>query len=260
MTKVKVSMMKVVGRLAVAAALTLCALSAATTRQAASRAAAKFKLEVEDPLTGPRAVRGAASKEAQGGRFVPQGWTPGAGETRIVIALVKGFGPADAGRVELDVTNFDPERQYKESGQAKSHLLAMYSNADGSQTGEEADENCGWQLRGGANYLNRTGAPGAGFKLLWRPRGAGTRGEKFIINDRTGWDKNKTYTLAVEWDARQIALFVDGEKVFESPAERGYGDRQRELKYIYLGADRYFSRANAIPGPIYKGLRVYRRQ
>ena len=77
------------------------------------------------------------------------------------------------------------------------------------------------------------------------------------IKDQTGWDKNKTYTFTVAWGAGTISIFLDGETLL---APRPFRGRTKDVKYLSIGDDNYPAISGAIPGPVYKSVRVYREK
>jgi len=208
-------------------------------------AQAALALHFEDPLTSNAVVAGEASKRVKEGKFVERGWESTSSASQIVIELAEPFAPGEGGAVEIDITNFDPVKQYAGS---KHQFFNVYSRPDGSKERWDEDGKCWVNVRGGRNYMK---SGGAGFKLLCAPRGLKSRHERRLIESTKTWDPARTYVLRLQWDDRTVGVWLDGRRL----CSFAFADRTELLSHVFIGTDNVYS---GFAGPVYTRLRVYR--
>jgi hypothetical protein len=188
-----------------------------------------------DPLTDAGLQSGFTDKSVDGGSFSAAGWQTTSGDDQILLALSASVG--GQGLFEIDVTNFDPARQY--SG-TKHQVINMYSSDNGSQDVFDTEE-AWWNIRTGSNYGTR-------FKLLAAPIGGDSREEERLI-ESASWDPSDIHTFRVEWDSQDVSLYLDGTWLVELP----FDGRVQPLEHIFIGRDNVYS---GQVSPIYSNLCV----
>lgn len=186
-----------------------------------------------------------------GGEFVPSGGWKSITWDNIIIYDLHNY--ILKGRLEIDITNFDPSIQ---SSLIRHHILSMYSDAlgdhnDPSMNGPDLSEGSVWNLHTGTNY------EGGGFKLLSI---AGDKIQNYVYN--LNWSTDSTYHFVISWDENKVELFVDNVLLVGNENIRDFA-----LRYLFIGRD--FTRAldivtgfpnneyTAHIGPVYSNVLVF---
>jgi hypothetical protein len=232
----------------------------------------------EIPLTSATVSPYEEVRTVTGGSFVEGGWKATDSLCRIVMVLERGFKYNESGAIEIEMTNLDPVEQQKGR---KHHFFNLYANPEGStwhryflepdrknKVGVNVPEPY-FNLRFG-NYGEAQG--GRSIKVLWQ--GGGKRHEVSHHNQVPfglikNWDKNKVYTYRVEWDTKQLVVYLDDELIFASqrfnnmekfgPDSFADRDKNAPMKYVFISRDNHDNPAvwYGMPGPVYKKVRVY---
>jgi hypothetical protein len=193
------------------------------------------------PVLLADSLAGKSLGQVEGGRFADGGWTPVGPKDRIVWELPQTL---PAGRLEIDVRNFDPKRQAKVD---KSNFLGMWQTLwkNGDDVGQLNRDH--WGLRIGTNYPQ--------LKLKMHTRDA-CHYEKSLAPLAGGFDPARTYRFAAEWADGRTTFTLDGQPFaqWNSPAL----DPLDALRFVHLGSDTQFDHhgGSAIAGPVYSNLKV----
>ena len=215
-----------------------------------------YTLDLQDMLTSRNIVGGEVEKKEKQGRFELVGWTTVGVESQLMIELERAFAPVDAGAVEVDVTGFDPIRQFAKSSD-KHHILCLYSSSDGSHGGWEDNAKAWVCWRVGNEYVSDS-AGTAGLKAQAAARGVASLNEARYEARR--WSGGATYTLRIEFDAHAATLFVDGKPVVPLKGERAsvdFSKRRESLRFVFVGMD---NQTPGFDGVRFSNLRVWRRR
>ena len=199
---------------------------------AASEAGAVFV----DPLSSPASVTGSR-RTVRGGKFIPgKGWQATERNSQIMLELLPPYAPISRrGEFSIDVTNFDPASQKVSK---KQEIINFYSQPNGSKK-IFGSGGSWWNIRTGRNYHS-------GFKFLSQPNSKRT--ESRLI-PRATWDRSRTYTFRVVWDASRIEVYLDKKKLKSHP----HAALKEGYKYIFIGTNNVYA---AQPDVIYSNLRV----
>ena len=212
--------------------------------------AAEIQL-IDDPL------QGSTVGVQQGGAFVPGGWQAAAGEVRIDYDLGRAYG---AGRLELDVTNFDPCHQ---PNAEKVHILAMWQGAKARQPSIDADE-AHWIFRTGTGYqppLNQAACTMpledcCEYKLISKPSGplATAPDHEARVDTAFPWSLSATYHYQVIWSAGgRVQLLRDGITLYD----HNHG-APLFLRFLQVGRDSETKpNYGEQPGVIYANVQVF---
>lgn len=216
-----------------------------------------YTLDLQDMLTSRNFVGGEIEKKEKQGKFEASGWRTVGVESQIMIELERAFAPYESGAVEVDLTGYDPARQFGKSSD-KHHILCLYSASDGAHGGWDDNSKAWLCWRVGKEYVSdSTGA--AGCKIQAVPRGSQSHSEIRYAERR--WDPYATYTLRIEFDAHSAALFVNGEPLLPLPNQAttvaDFAGRRQSLGYVFVGMD---NQTPGFEGVRFSNLRVWRRR
>jgi hypothetical protein len=129
-----------------------------------------YTLDLQDMLTSRNFVGGEIEKKEKQGKFEAAGWRTVGVESQIMIELERAFAPYESGAIEVDLTGFDPVRQFGKSSD-KHHILCLYSASDGAHGGWDDNTKAWLCWRVGKEYVSdSTGT--AGCKIQAVPRGS----------------------------------------------------------------------------------------
>jgi len=208
-----------------------------------------LKLAEEITISGPAPGKLETRRIAKGGRFTLQGWQATDKLDRLTIELRKGFGPAEPGAIEIQMTGVDFDAQ---AIGPKMHFFTFHGAASGDDFAEQGKAPF-FTLRAG-QYKDKAGQ--RGIKVLWR--GGGTRDEKAPFGVRAKWDPSATLHYRAEWTATELCVFLDGVRIF-GPAEFHQRPAAAPLKHAFLSTDG-IEREKwwGMTGPVYQRIRVFR--
>jgi hypothetical protein len=234
-------------------------LSVAAAVLAPSVSAAQTDIVIDDltDSTGCSVMCPGRTHVGANGNFQADGWHQASGNARVVYDLGQAV---DCGRLEFDLTNFDPTTQVAANGGVDEYhpLWRLNENDQGLRCNDVTlhDSTLHVQvLRGGNHRFD--------FRLsAW----AGCCGGRnaYTQGDFAPWDLSHTYHVEMEWDADRVNLTVRDLNTNETHSVTtttnlgwppGDTDPTLNLGYLWLGRDET-NFGQPMSGPIWTNVVV----
>ena len=212
---------------------------------------------LSDPLNSEEIVKGEEDKISIDGKFTANGWQSISPKGMLKIVLQEDAGKN--GRLEIKISNIDWEKANNASGKNKKiHFLNMFSNENGDHHFEDGGtaSDALWTLRTGSDEHGKS-RYGSVFKFLWSSCGA-KRAPGNLYHEKRNrglnweWDKNKTYTLSVEWNSHEEKIYVSVDDTLFY--ERDWKGQNSPLRYVFMGKAGDF---HSWTGPVFSDLKIF---
>jgi hypothetical protein len=169
--------------------------------------------------------------KVEGGKFVPQGWTPVNGTDNILWRIPNGNAVTE-GYVEIVMTNLNPTKQ---ATVPKNQFIGLDETCD--------EKGVKVRLRMGKNYQQFKIEAHDGVKS-----GLGSWEEPRVNPLKGPFDEKATYVFRISWNPKGFAVHLNDIEMKSFPwPPKGFCTVQIGETYATL--------KGAFPGPIYKSIK-----